>query len=351
MDSTYSHPREGVPKQPPGEVIALWLKSRELALPADSSPGAEPPTQDEAAVQPSGNMVRVLAQPAGTGRQLGKTEPWLASALAGRWKTYRKRLEQCWEEPSEESVHELRVATRRLISQLLLLGSVIPGHRPQKALRMLKRQLKSLGDLRDTHVQRIFLEQRVARFPELAQLLSSLESRERALIEAASRQINRFKIGKLEKSTRKLLRDLKVHSDDVRRQDRIESVTLCRAEEAFAATVLRQRLIDSSDLRTIHRTRVAFKKFRYMAEALPSALSGLSKRDLRRLAQYQRRMGRIQDLEVIEAGVRDLVKPDAAMASQLTPFFAYLRRYRHRAVRAFLQSADQLLEFSPRSAA
>jgi CHAD domain-containing protein len=351
MDSTFSDPLEGEPKQPPSEVIALWLKSRELALPSDPSPGAQSSAQNEAAPRPSGNIVRVLAQPADTQPGPGRTEPWLAPALAGGWKTYRKRLEQCWEEPSEEAVHELRVATRRLISQLLLLGSIVPGRRPQKALRMLKRQLKSLGDLRDTHVQWIFLEQRVARFPELAQLLNGLESSERALIQAASRQINRFKIGKLEKWTRRVLRDLKVLSDDARTQARMETVTLCRAEEAFAATVLRRRLIDSSDLRTIHRTRVAFKKFRYMVEALPPASTGLSKRDLRHLAQYQRRMGRIQDLEVIEAGVRDLVKRDADMASQLTPFFAYLRRYRNRALRAFLKSADQLLEFWPRPAA
>src|SRR5262245_54883762 len=96
---------------------------------------------------------------------------FLAKALNRRWKSYCKRLEEARCEPSTESVHELRVAIRRLSSQFVLLNQVLPGHRARKPRDILKRQLQCLGPLRDTQVQHLFVEQQITRFPELSDLL------------------------------------------------------------------------------------------------------------------------------------------------------------------------------------
>ena len=125
--------------------------------------------------------------------------PILAAALDSRWQSYCKQLRQCQEKFSEEAVHELRVATRRLLAQFTLLSCVAPSAALEKARRILKRRLAALGDLRDTQVQRLFIEQKAAGFPELVLLRGWLQRRERRLAKSAAEQVNRFKTRKLER--------------------------------------------------------------------------------------------------------------------------------------------------------
>jgi CHAD domain-containing protein len=86
-----------------------------------------------------------------------------------------------------------------------------------------------------------------------------------------------------------------------------------------------------------------------MLESISPALTGLSKRQLRTLASYQRKMGIIQDLEVMRRCVADFVHDDAAAEEMMQPFCRYLQARRARALRAFLKAADRLLGFWPPS--
>ena len=123
----------------------------------------------------------------------------LAEALDSRWQTYRKQLRHCQEEFSEEGVHELRVATRRLLAQFVLLDCVTAGSPLQKARRTLKRRLAALSDLRDTHVQLLFISQKIAAYPELTLLRAWVRRRERRLVESAADKVRRCKTRKLER--------------------------------------------------------------------------------------------------------------------------------------------------------
>ena len=244
-------------------------------------------------------------------------------------------------------MHELRVAIRRLLSQFVLLTRVISDRQPQKVRRILKRQLQSLGALRDTTVQRVFIEKQLVRFPELSDLRRQLERRERRLVKTASRQVNQFKTNKLEKWIRGITEQLTHDSRGAPRRDRMTSLALRLTAEAFADTVALRRLIEFSDSRTIHCMRVAFKKFRYSVECLPPQLTGLSKRDLRKLAYYQRRMGNIQDIEVIRDSITKFIQQNKGVDVLLVHFCAYLRRRRSSAFRAFRASVDELFSFWP----
>ncbi|MCX6926986.1 MAG: hypothetical protein NT154_27830, partial [Verrucomicrobia bacterium] len=86
---------------------------------------------------------------------------------------------------------------------------------------------------------------------------------------------------------------------------------------------------------------------RYMVESLSPALTGLTKRQLRTLAYYQRKMGIIQDLEVLQAFIAGYVRENKRGADLLRSFCGYLRRRRTRALRSFLKTADRLYEFWP----
>ena len=105
----------------------------------------------------------------------------LASGLRNQWQFYREQLRRCQKDFSETSVHQLRVATRRLMTHYILVDCVTSGDKAERARRKLKRRLKMLGQLRDTHVQRIFIEQHTPDFPELGLLRDALGQREQDL--------------------------------------------------------------------------------------------------------------------------------------------------------------------------
>ena len=274
----------------------------------------------------------------------------LATALDRRWQSYREQLRQCQQKSSTAAVHQLRVATRRLLAQFALLSCVAPSAALEKARRILKRRLAALGDLRDTQVRRIFIDQQAASFPELVLLRAWLHRRERRLVKSAAEKVSRFKTKKLEKCICAMIEDLATNAGGFRAQRRLASAVLRAAAKAFAEAVERRRAINLADLRTIHQTRVAFKRFRYMLESLSPGLTGLSKRQLRALAYYQRKMGIIQDLEVMQACVARFIRENKKREALLRPFGRYLRRRRVRALRSFLKSADRLFEFWPPAA-
>ncbi len=271
----------------------------------------------------------------------------LAEALETRWRSYREELRRCQKDFSEEGVHELRVAARRLMAQLVLLSCVVRSAPIEKARRILKRRSAALGELRDTHVQLAAISGGTAHFPGLTVVRDWSQRRERRLEKSAAKQVRGFKTRKLEKWVRAIMRDLRSPSRGLRDQRRFTVAILRATARAFADVVERRQAIDPADLRTIHRTRVAFKKFRYMVESLSPGLTGLSKRQLRALAYYQRKMGIIQDLEVLQVCVARFLQEHPEAEALLRPFGRYLRRRRIRALRSFLRSADCLLEFWP----
>jgi CHAD domain-containing protein len=329
---------------PPGVALAAILE-----LPDPHLPLPRPP-------QPAGKASVPLTEPATITLTFPARPapvavgPFLAAALNSRWQSYREQLRRCQEKFSEGAVHELRVATRRLLAQFTLLSCVVPSPALEKARRILKRRLAALGDLRDAHVERLFIEQTAARFPEVVLLRAWLQRRERRLARSAAAKVNRCRTKKLQRCLATMTADLAAKAGQARAQSKLASAVLRAAAEAFAEAVERRRAISLADLRTIHQTRVAFKRFRYMLESLSPDITGLSKQQLRALAYYQRKMGIIQDLQVMQACVARYTREDQKREALLGRFSRHLRQRRARALRSFLKSADRLFEFWPPAA-
>lgn len=325
-------------------IAAVRIPELELTLRPDFAPFTVPtPTPP-----PSGRLpITTPAAPSAPWHLPATIGPVLANSLRSRWKSYRARLQGCQDDFSEETVHELRVAARRLIAQFVMLGCLSPGTTAEKARRVLKRQLKAFGELRDTQVQLLFLERQVVRFPELIVVLDFLRCRERRLERAAAAKVKNFKTRKLGKWTRSLGEHLARNPARARHPDGLATTVARATDKAFADVVRRRQAIEPSNPGTIHRTRVAFKKFRYMVESLSSDFTGLSKRDLRAMARYQRRMGLLQDLEVMQGSITGFVQKHKGMEALLRPFARHLQAGRVRARRSFLKSADELFVFWP----
>ena len=201
-------PQSNVASLPPPDAAAMGpLASNQSisslsAFPPPSLPPRNPNGADHASLPPSALITpRSCVTASGIGN-------CLAEVLQARWNSYRERLRDCQTDFSEEAVHESRVATRRLIAQLVLLGCVSRNPTLEKTRRILKRRLVALGALRDTQVELTFINREAARFPELALLRKYLERQERRLAKAAAAKVGRCKTRKLEKWIDALSRQL-----------------------------------------------------------------------------------------------------------------------------------------------
>src|SRR5204863_8203740 len=110
------------------------------------------------------------------------------------------------------------------------------------------------------------------------------------LARAARNKVLGLKVRKLEKWIAITLQSL----DETRNNERLGAVVVNVAGNAYLEVLRHRRAIDVSNAYTIHRTRLAFKKFRYMMECLSPEITGLKASQLRVLALYQRKMGIIQ---------------------------------------------------------
>jgi CHAD domain-containing protein len=222
-------------------------------------------------------------------------EDALSVSLDGRWKKYREELKVCKQEFSEEAVHDLRVATRRLLAVLDMLRALDPHPRVQKARRLLKNQLDSLDDLRDTQVMLVEVYESIANFPELKAFEEYLLAREKKLLRRARKEIRDIEISELKRrieKSRSSLQEKAGVSDWTARLLSVVDQAYARAGQAFGQ-------IEASQSASIHRFRVTFKKFRYMVEILYPVLMGFPEEYLKRMHDYQSRMGDVQDVEVL----------------------------------------------------
>jgi CHAD domain-containing protein len=275
----------------------------------------------------------------------GLTAP-LLKVLQLRRQAYEVQLKKCQLRCSEEAVHQLRVSIRRLISHVALLECAFPGADLKKARRILKGQMTHLSKLRDVHVQLTFLKAHRKAFPVLRLMDRQLGKRERKLIKKARLQIRAFGNKKPTISLQALELRLIAAGDAATRRRQAKAV-LRETLHAFREVVRRRRAIQITEPSTVHRTRVAFKKFRYMVEALSPDFTGYNNRQVRRLALYQRKMGLVQDLEVLQRTVNAFASKKPAHKPRLEPFGKYLQGRRQRALRRFIATADDLYQFWP----
>jgi CHAD domain-containing protein len=269
----------------------------------------------------------------------------LLQSLDDRWRTYRAMLKRCQKKYSEAAVHDLRVATRRLMSTLAILRTLKSDGSLRQARRRLKKQLERFGPLRDVQVQLLAVEKMLPSFPELQGFYDQLVKREQRLVERRRAQVKGVKTRKVAKALRATARQLPALLATPTMQREKRGAAIHAVDVAFNTVVERRRAIEAADTATIHRMRVAFKKFRYMVEALAPVLEHATATRLRAMNALQDSMGRVQDIEVLLTSVQ------AFWQKQQTPEAARCRAYQeliHRRaslIEAFLHLADTLFTF------
>jgi len=222
----------------------------------------------------------------------------LLDALNARWDKYEAELQTCRAEFSAEAVHDFRVAARRLLALLDLLRALMRGAKIKKIRRTLKDQLDNLDELRDVQVMLAGISENIQEVPQLRPFEEYLQRREKKLMRAAHREIKLLKTADLSTRIRGLKKAVAESQPDGLNP-------LPAVDEAYANVSQRYEHIDPAQPATIHRLRIAFKKFRYMVESIHPMLEGFPSEQLKQMHDYQTAMGEIQDME---AAVQELAK-------------------------------------------
>ena len=273
----------------------------------------------------------------------------LEKSLRKQWKRYGRKLRHCQKELSEEAIHDFRVEARRLLSTVELLNGLVPPKPARKIRGALKEHLGIFADLRDVQVQLPAVDQMRGAFPAAAPFGDYLRRRVKRFAGSARKAIRKARtrsVGELIESSASAVRARrKEYAGEPGR-----SLVLGSTGSAFARVMGLQARIDPADPETIHRTRVAFKRFRYMAETVLGYLPRRNEALVEAMHRYQTVMGDMQDAHVLCRGFeRFLAKHDLDLdpARQLAEELSVRRQ---RLIDACMRETDQLLEFWPRGA-
>jgi CHAD domain-containing protein len=263
---------------------------------------------------------------------------FLLEALDQRWKNYRAELKRCRAEFSNEAVHDLRSAARRMLAFIRLLNSVSPRPRLQKLSRAFKDQLDEFNELRDIQVILAEISETIQELPQLQEFQEYLRGVESRLLKTLRKKLKVIDLFDVSKRIRRMRESLKTEPNGEPVAQILQAV-----DDSFLITRQRQNWINPAQAATIHRVRIAFKTFRYMVEIIYPLLPDFPSENLNQMHEYQTLMGEIQDVEVIMRTLADA--PVQAPSFDSEPVRRYYESRHARAISAYIEDMNQLNTF------
>ena len=276
-----------------------------------------------------------------------KMEKDLLDALDERWDDYRRQFRAGRREITEESIHDLRVAARKFLAFLYLLR-IIHAHANVKKMRtFLKEQVDELDQLHDAQVMLASATQKMAALRQLAPFQGYLQERTDSLARRARKDIRAFKPSDLKDRFQMLRKAAKKHADDPDLLDQL----LGAVDESRSSTARAFKRLDSADPGTIHHVRIAFKKFRYMIEAIQPFLPEYPQGLLARMSDYQDAMGKVHDTTVFLDRLHDFERKlpkdgqGPAASFESGPIETHYRKQLSNLARGYFARKDEFEKF------
>jgi CHAD domain-containing protein len=273
-------------------------------------------------------------------REAQRAGALVLAALDERWKDYRTQVKTCRREFSEEAVHDLRVAMRRLLGVLDIARALYPHARIQKTRRFLKDQLDDLNDLRDVQVMLVEVSETIEDLPALRPFKVTLEAQEKRLLRLARKRTRVLKASELSTRIAKTSGSLRAQS---KKEDFHERLLLV-IDNAYEKAARLSSQVDVSQPETIHRLRLAFKKFHYMAEIAHPLIPNYPESSLKGMHDYQSMMGDIQDIETFLNALADFSERDRSSIDP-KPIRRLFKQRHAAAIAAFLEHKSELVIF------
>jgi CHAD domain-containing protein len=264
-------------------------------------------------------------------------------SLQKQWKRYRKELKRCQKKFSEKAVHNSRVASRRLSATIELLEGFLTRETVKKACCLIKGHLHIFDELRDAQVQLVAVNSLQGNFPAARPFCEWLQKRESRFSKQTRACVRRSK-------TKRLAKLISAAEDAFEKQLKQQTrnsaarLLLRSINKAFSRTMRYKQRIRIARPKTIHCTRVAFKRFRYMVELLAEQLLADEKM-LAEMQHYQTMMGEIQDAEVLLQSFDKFVRKKNIRSDSATQLREELVRRREWLIKVYMDAAGQLREF------
>ena len=219
---------------------------------------------------------------------------------------------------SAASIHDLRVATRRLQAALEVFGPRIP-ERPLRRLdrraRLIRRQL---GQARNARVLRTLLRRlRVPPDSDESRLVTSLVRRLDRPARARRDRELRLLPG-IKKRIRTLVQAMAGRPEGRAAPAGGPGGRAAPSEAALPgrveAVARAAKLAGDSDPESMHRLRIAVKRYRYVLEVLSETGAPALQPSIHRARALQRELGRLHDLDVLIEWVRGAARVPVASA-------------------------------------
>jgi CHAD domain-containing protein len=270
----------------------------------------------------------------------------LAESVREARRRYRKRLNRCQKRFSEKAVHNLRIETRRILALLDLLEGLHFSEPLKKLRKTFKKRLDAFDDLRDTHVQLDLLKPLWPDFPEASGLKKCLCKCEKRLVPKLSRKVRTMKGGRLNRQLKQVEKALRQCGNSPA-GGRSDSLAQTFLGNVFRRVLALRRGIRRNKPATIHRMRVAFKRFRYTVELLQPFAPQFTPERLDRMKDFQAAAGNIQDLAVLLARLDQYVKCGELPLKDMRSLRTELLRQERQAINSFMSRIGELMKFEP----
>jgi len=206
-----------------------------------------------------------------------------------------------------KSLHQARVATRRLRAALPLLGS---GRKAQKVARRVRRLTRTLGPVRELDVALVILDElgTGGEVPRTAieRLRASIIDERRRLQREVRERIDEFDLQKVLKRAVGVARK-QVEAAGGPRD--VEAIAVARQRSTRRGRRLGAAIENAAALYLpdrLHEVRIATKKLRYTLELTQRVGTSRLSPQLRLLRDTQDLLGRMHDLEVLIARTRSI---------------------------------------------
>lgn len=204
---------------------------------------------------------------------------------------FRKLLHRCRRQSSPESVHELRVVTRRLGVWSDWLVALDPSESPPRARRRLRSLLHGLSRIRDCQVHQALLDHVPVRLQSVARTVLRRLRAEESVLSARVRQSCRVPVGWFCRDIPRRMRRLTPLSQGIRAR----SPSLMWIRRLSVGALRRVPESGSLRARSWHRWRVSLRRLRSAIESV-GRCPGRSP-ETHCLQQLLKPLGAVQDFD------------------------------------------------------
>jgi CHAD domain-containing protein len=276
----------------------------------------------------------------------------LLQAFRKRWKRFDKELNSSQKKISEDGVHDLRVAIRRYEAVLDVYQAFRGRIRIHEGLAELNFLLEPLGELRNAQVQRGMVESL------LGEVKFSTFQFHRYLSRRVEKRLNQLvkRMGTFEPRVNtviyeKVIADLSESvSGPVRTRATVpveNKISKKVLKKFLDATALFQAPIENNlDLVSLHKMRLAYKKFRYATEVLQDPLGTVGEELFEQMHQYQDQLGKIHDLDLLIQQTQKFIDTHSLFRKQGNQIREFFQKQLDEEFKNFRDRLDFLDELS-----